>query len=440
MQPTNLAFLGPNVTFEFNADIGPDQDLRNNILPATDTPDLDGADDGLGFPVVLPHCRQTSLSLTVTFPGPPAVPGPMFVNVWFDWNRDGDWNDSMTCPNGTLAPEWAVQNMVILVPPPPQPYPLTMAVLTPPFTAWHPGLASGPLWVRVTLAETNWPAGGFTGAGGDGPINGYMYGETEDYLLHYEEEAAFDWGDAPAIYGTLAANNGPRHQLVPGFLLGAALDTEPDGQPDPVAQGDDINGLPDDEDGVTFSPLVRGSNAWVTVTLGSGPAGGKLDAWVDFNGDGAWNLPAEQIFTSQTLLPGFSTNFFSVPANAQLGATFARFRLSSAGGLLPVGAAVDGEVEDYLVKIAQRRPATNVVITQITVTNLTSPPAQAVTLYWNAEAGISYQVQATLALTNGANTWTNVSPLILGPLNSFTETNAVATQRYYRVAVPFTYP
>ena len=197
----------------------------------------------------------------------------------------------------------------------------------------------------------------------------------------------------------------------------------------------------DDEDGVIFTtPLVRGSNACVTVALG-GPFGGRLDAWLDFDGDSMWSIPAEQIFTSQTLMNGMNANLcFLVPTNAQLGATYARFRLSSVGGLLPAGAAADGEVEDYLVKIAQRRPATNVVITQIAVTNLTSPPAQAVTLYWNAEAGISYQVQATVALTNGANAWTNVSPLILGPLNSFTETNAVATQRYYRVAVPFTYP
>ncbi len=131
---------------------------------------------------------------------------------------------------------------------------------------------------------------------------------------------------------------------------------------------------------------------------------------------------------------------FLVPTNAQLGATFARFRLSSAGGLSPWGPAMDGEVEDYLVNILQRRPTTNVLITQTTVTNLASPPAQAVTLFWNAETNVSYQLQAATALTNGVNTWTNVSPLILGPQNSFTETNSAITQRYYRVAVPYASP
>jgi hypothetical protein len=41
-----------------------------------------------------------------------------------------------------------------------------------------------------------------------------------------------------------------------------------------------------------------------------------------------------------------------VPGNAALGRTFARFRISSQGGLTPVGLAWEGEVEDYLVTIA----------------------------------------------------------------------------------------
>ena len=39
---------------------------------------------------------------------------------------------------------------------------------------------------------------------------------------------------------------------------------------------------------------------------------------------------------------------FPVPAGAVVtGQTFARFRLSTTGGLTPEGLAVDGEVEDY---------------------------------------------------------------------------------------------
>jgi len=229
--------------------------------------------------------------------------------------------------------------------------------------------------------------------------------------------------------------------VVPGFSLGANIDAEPDGQPDPAALGDDQNILypgvpfpPGDEDGVTLTPLVRGSNACVTVNLTSGPAGGFLDAWVDFDRDGIWTA-AEQVFTSAPLFPGWNPPIcFSVPANAALGRSFARFRLSSTGGLTPSGVAMDGEVEDYLVRICQRKPATNVVITNIVVTNITSQ--QVITLQWNAEAGISYQMQELLQLTNAPMPWTDVGPEIVGPANTLVVTNSPAFQRYYRVKVP----
>ncbi len=53
---------------------------------------------------------------------------------------------------------------------------------------------------------------------------------------------------------------------------------------------------------------------------------------------------------------GIQTLSFTIPqdtgANVVTGATFARFRLSTAGGLSPTGEASDGEVEDYPVTIA----------------------------------------------------------------------------------------
>jgi hypothetical protein len=72
-----------------------------------------------------------------------------------------------------------------------------------------------------------------------------------------------------------------------------------------------------------------------------------LDAWVDFNQDGDWLDPNEQIFSSEPLAGGLNTLGFSVPIGTTPGDTFARFRLSSAGALSPDGPAGDGEVEDY---------------------------------------------------------------------------------------------
>ena len=50
-----------------------------------------------------------------------------------------------------------------------------------------------------------------------------------------------------------------------------------------------------------------------------------------------------------------------MPAGATVGVTYARFRLSTAGGLQPFGFAPDGEVEDYRVTI-EAAPTTGTII------------------------------------------------------------------------------
>ena len=159
-----------------------------------------------------------------------------------------------------------------------------------------------------------------------------------------------DFGDAPTPYPTLLPN-GARHTIVPGFQLGLAEDAETDGQPNVFALGDDLAGVPDDEDGVVFkSPLFPGGTVKVTVSA-SQP--GLLDAWIDFNRDNDWDEATDQIFASTSLAAGDNNLTFVVPINASIGVpsvfTYARFRFSSAGGLSFTGPAPDGEVEDYRV-------------------------------------------------------------------------------------------
>ena len=123
--------------------------------------------------------------------------------------------------------------------------------------------------------------------------------------------------------------------------------------------GDDNNpaGAPDDEDGITWvtDPLLPGEKASLIATL-TGPNGGRLDGWVDFNRDGDWADEGEQIFKGEPLQHGANNLSFSVPAAADAGAdTFARFRVSFEGGLppgpLPDNQVVTGEVEDYRISI-----------------------------------------------------------------------------------------
>jgi hypothetical protein len=157
-----------------------------------------------------------------------------------------------------------------------------------------------------------------------------------------------DYGDAPAPYPTLAADGGASHAL-DGPTLGALRDGELDGAPSANADGDDLAGI-DDEDGVSFGPArVGATDNGVVVNVQGEP--GKLDAWIDFNGDGSWNGADEHIFDSVDVAVGDNTLFFDVPGVARSIVTQSRFRISR-NGALGVGGGVDnGEVEDHTLNL-----------------------------------------------------------------------------------------
>ena len=187
-------------------------------------------------------------------------------------------------------------------------------------------------------------------------------GEVEDHALaiQQQEEEALDFGDAndsplAVGYPTLLVNNGARHVVVPGTFLGATIDAESDGQPDGTATGDDGNppaGL-DDEDGVAIqSPLVAGSVAGVQVTA-SVP--GFLNAWIDYDGNGTWIDPGEQVFSNQPLASGPQWLQLPLPLPPAIvsGGPQSRWRFTTYPPAAPsfAGAETDGEVEDYEVRI-----------------------------------------------------------------------------------------
>ena len=158
-----------------------------------------------------------------------------------------------------------------------------------------------------------------------------------------------DFGDAPdPSYPTLRASDGARHRLTNGLFLGAGVDADLDGQPNDSATGDDLNGA-GDEDGITFrGPLLLGQPVELYAVSSSNAF---LNAWVDFQGDGRWSEPGDQVFTNEYLVRGTNLLSFFLPASAKAGLTFARFRVNTRGNLTPSGEALDGEVEDYRISI-----------------------------------------------------------------------------------------
>lgn len=171
-----------------------------------------------------------------------------------------------------------------------------------------------------------------------------------------------DYGDAPASYGT------PYHTIVSGIRLGA---TAPDGetvaQPSTGANLDDTTGT-DDEDGVILPSLTQGQTATFTTTVAG--AGGYLQGWIDWNGDGDFADSGEQVATNiQDNLVGDTNNALgtiafsvAVPANSVTTPTYARFRWSTTISLNAIIAAVNGEVEDYTLTVVLA-PASAVIYT-----------------------------------------------------------------------------
>ena len=168
-----------------------------------------------------------------------------------------------------------------------------------------------------------------------------------------------DFGDAPNAgafaYPTTLADNGARHVLLEGhpLRLGNVVDAENDGTPSGLALGDDLIPALDDEDGVVIDGIFTpGFATPLTVTSS---ASGFVDAWVDFNQDGDWDDAGEKILDSVSVAAGpNSISTLLTPPIAPVNLpffTFARFRLSPLGGTFPSGIVVNGEVEDYRIRV-----------------------------------------------------------------------------------------
>jgi hypothetical protein len=172
-----VAYLGQKITAETEADIGPDEDGVNNINPGANSPDNDEGDDGVQMPLTLPDCGWATIDYDVTV----VEEGTdLWVNVWLDFNRDGDWDDTLDCPAGP-ATEWAVRNQYLFDLPEGQ-----STITTPAFRSAHPDDAHEQIWMRITLSEQPWTSGsnpGSRGNAGSGPQAKYEIGETEDYFF-----------------------------------------------------------------------------------------------------------------------------------------------------------------------------------------------------------------------------------------------------------------
>ncbi len=259
------------------------------------------------------------------------------LNAWIDYNRDGIWDntpgsDEHIISNLSVGGQGFIQTVNISVP-----------------RDAMEGISFGRF--RISSQADLGP----TGAAPDG--------EVEDHLFVI---SGLDYGDAPDnFYSTTFANDGARHANLRGtgdgllpFALGTLIDTESDGQPGPLANGDDTTGVNDD-DGVSGldQPLQPGTNHPITITATVPPDVNEawLTGWIDFNRDGDFDDRGELVideFLDPPLSGPINLNIL-VPSDATVGPSFARFRLTSESGINFDGLAKDGEVEDYAITIGE---------------------------------------------------------------------------------------
>ncbi len=229
-------------------------------------------------------------------------------------------------------------------------------------TSDNPSRASVPSFVTLP-ANADSVSFDVTVAGGD--LGQVEIAANAEYhfpgiaTLTIGNDAKCDFGDAPAPYPTLAADGGASH-LDTGPRLGAMRDAENDGAPAADADGDDLT-ADDDEDGVMFGVIrERQVLAGVNVHL-QNAATAKVDAWIDFNRNGAWEA-SEKILDSVVIQNGLQTLNYHIPAGVATGDAIARVRVSSDGNLLPTGFAADGEVEDHVVTISDSLIVESVIV------------------------------------------------------------------------------
>lgn len=223
-----------------------------------------------------------------------------------------------------------------------------------------PGYSSGEITIgyRVTVnTQSVNPANGFNVNLQPPPYSNGINSTADDALSFYTFVRALDYGDAPSDYGSAVHEinifrNPETGEYENYMYLGSVVDPEPGDQFSSNADGDDLNGI-DDEDGVIIPILYQGDTLTIPVTVTvHDHASGALNAWFDWNGDGNFSGTGEKV--QETPVHVFESGTIGlkimVPDSAITSRqTFARFRLGANDG--PQGYNPWGEVEDYAVII-----------------------------------------------------------------------------------------
>ena len=176
-----------------------------------------------------------------------------------------------------------------------------------------------------------------------------------------EATNARDYGDLPDSsivgYPDYSAIQGASH-ISQGLRLGVNVDSETQPNPSAFATGDNVDNTPNDEDGIqrrSTDFFVPGNSFRLLATINGCTGTCRLNGWIDWNGDGDFADPDEQLWddlavvnVTDTLLP---PKVVPTTAGYTTGDDiYARFRICPASGACDTVDATDvlnGEVEDH---------------------------------------------------------------------------------------------
>ncbi len=317
-------FADASSTGNASLKLGALQDLEGSATKdaSAQGDDTTGSDDedSVTFPSMTAG-QPITLPVTVTN----LTGSTAFLNAWIDYNNNGVVTDAgeqiATNVNIVTGTSGGTINLNFTVP--------ANAVT-----------AASLIGTRFRLTNVQTP----------GSTGGVGIGEVEDHAVVILAPLT-DFGDfsgAPSVSNTASTN----------LRLGALVDTEYAATTNATATGDDLNGV-DDEDGVTLPALTAGAPATIPVVASNNTgAAAYLNAWIDYNNNGVFTDPGEQIATNTAVATGLTNSTLNisvtVPAGALTGTNLGmRARISNDISPGSTGAGGVGEVEDYVVNIAQ---------------------------------------------------------------------------------------
>jgi uncharacterized repeat protein (TIGR01451 family) len=182
-----------------------------------------------------------------------------------------------------------------------------------------------------------------------------------------------DYGDAPTDYEN---NNSARHALSTNLYLGNVFpDAETAAQSSTNANGDDAVAAPnlDDEDGVSSFPTLKTDSTSYSLTAQvNNPSGvaAKVYAWIDLDRDREFDQDERATIVNTNATTGTVTLNWNITgnpgANVINGSTYLRIRITTDNldqtaqtttrDDASIGAANNGEVEDYPLEIEYSSP------------------------------------------------------------------------------------